>query len=55
MALQEADDATRAQVIELVRPAFAPFIHGDEVRYARGVLAHHRKQRESVRVRRSGP
>ena len=34
MALQEADDATRAAVIEAVRPAFDPYIHGDEVRYA---------------------
>jgi len=33
MALQEADDATRGRVIERVRPAFDPYIHGEDVRY----------------------
>lgn len=33
IALQEADDATRARVIEVVRPAFEPFVDGDTVRY----------------------
>ncbi|RUO94326.1 class I SAM-dependent methyltransferase [Corallococcus sp. AB018] len=31
--LQEADDRTRTQVIETVRAAFEPFVHGAEVRY----------------------
>ncbi len=32
-ALEHADDATRARVVEVVRDAFAPFVHGDDVRY----------------------
>jgi SAM-dependent methyltransferase len=32
-ALQEADEHTRARVIEAVRPAFDPFVHGTEVRF----------------------
>ncbi|HEX7863725.1 MAG TPA: class I SAM-dependent methyltransferase [Variovorax sp.] len=31
-ALQQADERTRAQVIDVVRAAFEPFVHGDEVR-----------------------
>lgn len=31
--LGEADDATRAKVVEVVRDAFDPFVHGDEVRF----------------------
>ncbi|RDJ99061.1 class I SAM-dependent methyltransferase [Paraburkholderia lacunae] len=31
--LQEADQRTRTQVIETVRAAFAPYVHGTEVRY----------------------
>lgn len=31
--LREADPATRARVIDRVRDAFAPFVHGDEVRF----------------------
>ena len=31
--LREADEATRARVIDAVRAAFAPFVHGDEVRF----------------------
>jgi SAM-dependent methyltransferase len=31
--LRAADDATRAHVIGLVRAGFAPFVHGDEVRF----------------------
>ena len=31
--LRDADDATRARVIESVRNAFAPFVQGDEVRF----------------------
>lgn len=31
--LQEADGHLRRQVIEAVRPAFEPYIHGDEVRF----------------------
>ncbi len=31
--LHEADDRTRAQVIETVRAAFEPFVHGAEVRF----------------------
>lgn len=30
-ALQQADDQTRRQVMDVVRPAFEPFVHGDEV------------------------
>ena len=33
LALQGKDERTRAQVIEAVRPAFDPFVHGTEVRY----------------------
>lgn len=32
-ALQEADEQTRARVIETVRPAFDPFVDGDTVRF----------------------
>ncbi|QNK67513.1 class I SAM-dependent methyltransferase [Variovorax sp. PAMC26660] len=32
LALQTSDAQTRAQVIETVRAAFAPYVHGDEVR-----------------------
>ena len=32
-ALQEADEATRAQVIEALRAAFEPYVHGDDVRF----------------------
>lgn len=32
-ALTDADEATRVQVIAAVRPAFDPFVHGDEVRF----------------------
>jgi SAM-dependent methyltransferase len=31
--LEEADHRTRARVIETVRAAFDPYVHGDEVRY----------------------
>jgi hypothetical protein len=34
LILQEADDRTRTQVIETVRAAFAPYVHGAEVRFA---------------------
>ncbi|RKH07127.1 class I SAM-dependent methyltransferase [Corallococcus sp. CA053C] len=33
LLLQEADDQTRTQVIETVRAAFAPYVHGAEVRF----------------------
>ncbi len=33
MTLQGADDRTRAQVVETVRPAFDPYVHGSEVRF----------------------
>ena len=33
LALQEADDQTRARVTETVRAAFAPYVHGAEVRF----------------------
>jgi len=32
-ALQAADDTTRARVVDAVRPAFDPFVHGTEVRF----------------------
>jgi len=32
--LDQTDPSTRAAVIDAVRPAFAPFVHGDEVRFA---------------------
>jgi len=31
--LQEADEATRARVVEVVRPAFDPFVNGPDVRF----------------------
>ena len=31
--LAEADPQTRARVVERVRPAFDPYVHGDEVRF----------------------
>jgi hypothetical protein len=33
LALQDADDNTRARVIETIRPAFDPFVHGEDVRF----------------------
>ncbi|MDH6576005.1 class I SAM-dependent methyltransferase [Kitasatospora sp. MAP5-34] len=33
LVLREADERTRAQVVETVRAAFAPYVHGAEVRY----------------------
>lgn len=33
LALQQADDATRARVTEAVRAAFEPYVFGDEVRF----------------------
>ncbi|GAA5057946.1 ubiquinone/menaquinone biosynthesis C-methylase UbiE [Thermocatellispora tengchongensis] len=33
LVLHEADDRTRAQVIETVRAAFEPYVHGEEVRF----------------------
>lgn len=33
LALSEADEETRARVIEAVRPAFNPYVHGSEVRF----------------------
>ena len=33
LILQEADDRTRAQVIDAVRPAFDPYVHGADVRF----------------------
>ena len=33
LVLSGVDDRTRAQVIETVRPAFDPYVHGSEVRY----------------------
>jgi SAM-dependent methyltransferase len=33
LVLHEADDRTRSQVIETVRAAFEPYVHGDDVRY----------------------
>ncbi len=32
-ALQQADDGTRARVMARVRPAFDPFVRGEEVRF----------------------
>jgi SAM-dependent methyltransferase len=32
-ALHEADEATRARIIDTVRPAFDPYVHGEEVRF----------------------
>ncbi|RYZ36322.1 MAG: class I SAM-dependent methyltransferase [Myxococcaceae bacterium] len=34
LLLQEADERTRAQVLETVRAAFDPYVHGAEVRFA---------------------
>jgi SAM-dependent methyltransferase len=33
MALQDVDELTRAQVVDVVRTAFEPYVHGDEVRF----------------------
>jgi SAM-dependent methyltransferase len=33
LMLQEADDRTRTQVMDTVRAAFEPYVHGDEVRF----------------------
>lgn len=33
LALKDADEATRARVVDTVRAAFDPFVEGDEVRY----------------------
>jgi hypothetical protein len=33
LALQEADERTRTQVIEIVRAAFDPYVYGAEVRF----------------------
>ena len=33
LALADTDDRTRAQVIQTVRAAFEPYVHGDEVRF----------------------
>lgn len=33
LVLQEADKRARAQIIETVRAAFEPYVHGDEVRF----------------------
>ena len=33
LALQDADEAARARVIETIRPAFDPFVHGTDVRF----------------------
>ncbi|MRG97120.1 class I SAM-dependent methyltransferase [Polyangium spumosum] len=33
LILQKVDERTRAQVVETVRAAFDPYVHGDEVRY----------------------
>lgn len=33
LALRNADDATRARLTGTIRAAFAPFVHGDEVRF----------------------
>ncbi|MER5656840.1 class I SAM-dependent methyltransferase [Streptomyces sp. NPDC002131] len=32
-ALRAVDEATRERVVETVRPAFAPFVHADEIRF----------------------
>src|SRR5262245_30615278 len=34
LALQQADDATRTRVVEAIRPAFDPYVHGPEVRFS---------------------
>lgn len=33
LALREADDTTRTRVMQAVRAGFAPYLHGDEVRF----------------------
>jgi hypothetical protein len=34
LALRQADDRTRAHVIDVVRAAFDPYVHGAEVRFS---------------------
>ena len=33
LALQDVDDRPRATVIDTIRPAFDPYVHGSEVRF----------------------
>ena len=33
LILHEADDTTRTRVVDAMRPAFEPYVHGDEVRF----------------------
>lgn len=33
LVLADTDESTRAAVVDAVRPAFAPFVHGDQVRF----------------------
>lgn len=33
IALKDRDEQTRARIVESVRPAFDPYVHGDEVRF----------------------
>jgi SAM-dependent methyltransferase len=55
LILHEADDKTRARVVETVRPAFDPYVHGAEVRFtaacwtvgARGSALPHGGQRRA--------
>jgi len=47
-ALREADDAKRAEVLDVVRAAYAPFVDGDEVRFTArcwSVEAENRRRR----------
>ena len=32
-ALQDVDERTRMRIIDAIRPAFDPYVHGDEVRF----------------------
>ena len=45
--LAEADAPTRARVLDVVRPAFDPFVHGDEVRFTAAcwMVSAHARQR----------
>lgn len=48
LVLQEADDRLRTRVIETVRAAFDPYVHGTEVRYTASCWMVKAKRREAL-------
>ncbi|MVU75953.1 methyltransferase domain-containing protein [Nocardia sp. ET3-3] len=47
LALLEADEPLRNKVIETIRPAFDPFVHGDEVRFTGACWMLHARNPET--------